>query len=133
VNEDSERYVRRGPQGATGETGQRGEAGVGGKTRHAIVYLFVLAMMLAATSILFTVVYVGYQHRQHQANLKRQDAIAAAAQAKAAVPVCKALLHLAEIKGSHGDSGATYGQNLEAAFQQVYRATGCPQIMKTAR
>jgi hypothetical protein len=85
----------------------------------AIVALFILAALLAATSILFTVGYVNHQNN-HQA----------AAAAKAAKPLCGALLHLSMIKGSHGDSGATYGQNLEKAFEQVYAATDCPQIMK---
>jgi hypothetical protein len=99
----------------------------------AIVALFILAAVVSVTSILFTVIYVGYQHRQHQANMKRQDAATAAAQAKAAVPLCRALLHLAEIDGSHGDSGATYGANLQTGLRQVYAATGCPAVMKAAR
>jgi hypothetical protein len=87
-------------------------------------------VVLAATSIGFTVVYVGYQHRQHQASLQKAAAVQASAQAKAAIPTCRALLHLSQIQGSHGDSGATYGQNLEAGFRQVYAATNCPLILK---
>lgn len=96
----------------------------------SIVALIVLCVLLTATSIGFTVAYVSWQHRQHQATLQRQNAAAAAAQARAAIPLCKALLHLAGVGGSHGDSGATYGQNLEAGFRQVYAATDCPEIMK---
>jgi hypothetical protein len=119
---EGERYARRGPQGATGKTGERGEAGMDTKSRHAIVYLFLLAAALSATCILFTVGYVRWtSSHQH------------AAQEKAAIPVCMALLHLSQVQGTHGDSGATYGQNLQAAFQQVYRATNCPHVMKAAR
>lgn len=88
----------------------------------SIVYLSLGAIVLSATSILFTVGYVSWQNSHKQA-----------AAAKAAVPVCMALFHLAQVQGSHGDSGATYGQNLQAAFQQVYAATNCPLIMKPAR
>jgi hypothetical protein len=44
--------------------------------------------------------------------------------------VCTALQNLAKVHGSHGDSGATYGANLQQAFQRVYTATNCPMIMK---
>ena len=96
----------------------------------SIVILVVLCVLLAATSILFTVGYVSWQHHAHLAALKRQQAVAAAAQQKAAVPLCKALLHLAEIKGSHGDSGATYGANLQTGLQHVYAATNCSTVLK---
>lgn len=99
----------------------------------AIVALFILAALLSATSILFTVAYVGYENSAQQAAQRRTQAAAAKAQEKAAVPLCGALLHLAQIKGTHGDSGATYGANLEKAFEQVYAATDCSKIMQGAR
>lgn len=109
----------RGPQGETGATGATGEAGMPRNVRRAIVWLFALSVVLAATSILFTVGFIGWQNSHQRAT-----------QAKAAIPVCMALQHLARVKGTHGDSGATYGANLQQAFQQVYAATGCPMIMK---
>lgn len=96
----------------------------------AIVCLFVAATVLAAASIGFTVTYVGYtNHRQH-AEQARQAAMQQAAQLKAAIPLCKALHHLAQIQGTHGTSGATYGANLQAGLQQVYATTQCPKLLK---
>ena len=96
----------------------------------SIVALCAASLLLAATSILFTVVYVGYENRHQHAQQARQAAATAKAEARAAVPLCMALLHLAQVQGTHGDSGATYGAHLEQVFGQVYNATSCPKLIK---
>jgi hypothetical protein len=56
VNERDERLVR-GPQGERGERGERGEGMTRG-ARHAVVFLFVLSLVFAATNLFYTTAQV---------------------------------------------------------------------------
>jgi len=55
---------------------------------------------------------------------------AQAAEVKSGLRECVALHGLSMIRGSHGTSGATYGENLQAGLRNVYDQSGCPQLLR---
>ena len=68
MSERDERLASRGPQGEQGETGKQGERGAAGLSkpvRRALVFLFVLCVLMAGSNILWTayVVRAGNQAR----------------------------------------------------------------------
>lgn len=81
-----------------------------------VVLMVVLGGAIAGNYILMV-------HYVHSFNVHEQ-----AIQAKAGVPVCKALKELASIHGGHVKSHG-YGAQLQVAFQRVYNSTGCQSIL----
>lgn len=118
--------MARGPKGDKGEPGEEGKRGLSWLQGRAVVFLFALAALSGAGNLFWT----AHEVNSAAAAQRHVQAVAAAAQAKAAIPVCVALLNLSKVQGSHGDTGATYGANLQVAFRRVYDSTQCPRIMR---
>lgn len=87
-----------------------------------------------AGSYFLTIYTAKHQARQTAQQIEKARAAVLAKQEQGqiagALRVCDALHGLAAIKGTHGNSGATYGAHLQTGLENVYVASGCPALLQ---
>jgi hypothetical protein len=108
------------------------------QNRHLLVAVALLVVGVLLTGGLFAGNYYLTLHVSQSTATQVAEAIekartianakAAAAELASALRECAALQGLAEIGGSHNAS-ATYGYHLEVGIANVYRNSGCPQLL----
>lgn len=90
----------------------------------------VLVGAVIGGSYFLTIYTAGRTARQIEAARAAVLARQQQGQIAGALRECDALHGLAMVKGTHGTSGATYGAHLQAGFEDVYVASGCPALLQ---
>lgn len=121
TGEDGERLAvagPRGPQGNQGNRGERGAAGLSRPVRRALVFLFALAVVLAACGLFWTV-------RAVNASRAAQQSQGRAVERK----LCTTFARLAALKPPPGDASRNpsraYEQELHVTLDELGTDLGC--------
>ena len=130
MTEDAERLVRgqKGDRGAQGNQGNRGEHGTFGLTvavRRSLLFLFALAVALAAGSLLWT----AHEVRASQAAQQHEEAAQHQAGVLLGEKLCTTFSRLAALKPPAGDPAKNpsraYDQELHATLDELGADVGC--------
>lgn len=121
TGEDGGRLAREGPRGRQGNQGNRGERGPAGlsrSVRRALVYLFALAVALAAANLFWTA------HEVHAGQAAQRQA-GAVLEAK----LCTTFTRLAALRPPPGNPetnpSRAYEDNLHVTLDQLGADLGC--------
>jgi hypothetical protein len=120
-SEDDERLAAQGPRGAQGNQGNRGEQGTAGLSspvRRAVVFMFALAVLLAAFGLFWI------NHAVHDSQAAQQRAGAVLEQ-----KLCTTFGKLAALKPPAGDPATNpsraFDDNLHATLDELGTDLGC--------
>ncbi len=121
MNEGDERLARpgpRGPQGNQGNRGLRGAPGLSAAVRHALIFLFALAVLLAAANLFWTAHEVHASRAAIQAAQVREQAMQQQQRQVILLALCTTFGKLAALKPPAGNPAA----NPSRAFEQALHA-----------
>lgn len=128
TGEDGERLAFQGPRGRQGNQGNRGERGTTGlsiSVRRALVYMFMLSVILAGANLLWT----AYAVRASQASQVREEAAQQRQGQAIGKKLCTTLGRLAALKPPGGPPSANparaYEDDLHATLSQLGPDIGC--------
>ncbi|HEY6493779.1 MAG TPA: hypothetical protein VIZ43_10925 [Trebonia sp.] len=124
MNEHGERLPR-GPKGDRGEPGQRGEQGMTRGMRRAVVTLFAIGALVAATALLVVAWSAHTQQRQQAAQQRAEQLQGRIAEQK----ICTTLGKLAALQPPAGNPATNpsraFDQELHATLDQLGPDMGC--------
>ena len=130
MTEDAERLVRgqkgdRGEQGIQGNRGEHGQPGLSVAVRRSLLFLFALAVVLAAGSLLWT----AHEVRASQAAQQREEAVQHQAGVLLGQKLCITFSRLAALKPPAGNPAANpsraYEQELHTTLDELGADVGC--------
>lgn len=130
MTEDAERLVRgqkgdRGEQGIQGNRGEHGQPGLSVAVRRSLLFLFALAVVLAAGSLLWT----AHEVRASQAAQQREEAIQHQAGVVLEEKLCITFSRLAALQPPAGNPATNpsrgYDQELHATLDELGTDLGC--------
>ena len=132
VSEDSERLVVPGPIGPQGKQGERGKPGAAGLSRstaRSLVFMFALAVILAASGLFWINHAVHDSQAAIQAAQHREQVMQQQAGAILEAKLCTTFRELAALKPPAGDPGRNpsrkYEQEEHATLDQLGADLGC--------
>lgn len=129
MNEDDERLPRgaKGDKGDAGEKGDRGQRGLTARVAYAIIALFLIAFLIAGSSLLLTSVEI----RRYNAKLAAEQAAQEKAGEQEIRALCTDLGTMARIPPPPGPAAANpsraYEQSEHRAWQGLYSSIRCPK------
>lgn len=129
VSERDERMAVQGPRGQQGEQGERGAAGLSRPVRRALVFLFALAVTLAAFGLFWINHAVHGSQAAIQAAQEREQLAAQRAGQQIEAKLCATLGKLAALQPPAGSAAANpsraFEQDLHATLAQLGPDIGC--------
>ena len=121
----------RGPQGNQGNRGEQGKAGLSVPVRRALVFMFVLAVLLGGLSLFWTSHEVHASQAAIQAAQHREDAVQQQAGAVVERKLCTTLGKLAALVPPPGPAAKNpsraYEQSLHGTLDELATDIGCKQ------